>query len=297
MDATPAEETNCENGEAPEQDDMDLLLKTLEADFEGKAGNKSLRDALGWSGNTARYWKAHSRALDNGEIVSGRGKGGSVRLATLDAEDTDGPDITSQTTKGTNKVPSVPRPAQQEEKPKEADLYPGAKVAIENGWVKSANYDDYLLEITAFKGKAATGGKWSRPDLSILAVKAFPYLPSRIFDIVTFEIKPENQISVEAIFEALSHQQFATRAYAVFHTPNQDGAENFLEKWAHGERILGTARKHGVGVITAGDISDWETWDELVPAERSAPDPEQANRFIATCFSEETQEKIIKWHK
>jgi hypothetical protein len=265
----------------PVADDLEVLIQRLEA-FGGKAGNKALREALGWSTTPDRYWTARGRAIDLGRVATGRGKGGSVRLSSVEPEDE------------RTEAPAAP---EQPEYYREADLYPDARKVIENGWVKEANYDAYLIETTAAKGKAATGGKWSRPDVSVLAIKAFPYLPSRSFDIVTFEIKPEGQTTVEGVFEALSHQQFANRAYVIFHVPDEKVADQFVELQPHAERILSTAQKHGVGVIVAQNIADWDTWDELVPAARNQPDPEQANRFIATCFSEKNRENVIKWHK
>lgn len=266
----------------PEADeDLVLFLKTLKEDFEGKAGNKTLRQKLGWDADDEgreRYWATHGRAHDKGLVVKGGGKGGSVKLATDVNQDP--PNSSEETKVG-----------------KEKELYPHALRVIETGWVKSENHDDHLVEITASKGKAPSGGTWSRPDIAVLATKSFPYLPSRQFDIITFEIKPTSQIDVQGVFEALSHQQFATKAYVVFHLKSSKIAENFAENQPHGDRILGTAKKHGIGIIIATDIADWETWDELVPAERHTPDPEQANRFIATCFSAETKERIIKWHK
>jgi hypothetical protein len=262
-------------------DDLEVLVQKLEA-MGGKAGNKALREALGWTSEPGRYWTARGRAIDLGRIATGRGKGGSVRLSAIDPEE-----VSAET----------PAAAVTSEYLKEAHLYPDAMKVIENGWVREANYDAYLIETTAAKGKAATGGKWSRPDISVLAMKAFPYLPSRIFDIVTFEIKPEGVTSVEGVFEALSHQQFASRAYVVFHVPDEAVASRFSELQPHAERILSTALKHGVGVIVAQKIADWDTWDEIVPAARNLPDPEQANRFIATCFSERAREQVIKWHK
>jgi type I restriction enzyme M protein len=48
-------------------------------DFDGSAGNKSLREALGWK--EATYDRVKSALLDAGRIVPGRGRGGSVALA------------------------------------------------------------------------------------------------------------------------------------------------------------------------------------------------------------------------
>lgn len=266
-----------------EPDDLQKLINCLSSKrFKGKAGNKSLKEALGWSEQNDRYWKAHGRALDQGLAISGRGKGGSLQLLFADEA------LSSEEAKAA---------VQAKIEGKEIDLYEPAKNVIKEYWAQSEHFDEYIVSVTAMRGRASTGGKWSRPDISILAVKAYPFLPDRIFDIVTFEVKPAGQTTVEGVFEALSHQQFASRSYVVFHVPELDGASSFNDKISDGSRILGTARKHGVGVILASDIADWETWEEVLVAERVIPDPEQANRFIATGFSKDVHDRIIKWHK
>jgi hypothetical protein len=259
-------------------DDVDLFSSKLK-DLGGKSGNKALREALGWENDENRYWNAHGRALDQGSIIPGRGKGGSVQIILEKVE----PQSQSSVDQG-GTIPS------------EISLYASARDVIENAWVKSENYDDVIIQVTGLRGSARTGGKWTRPDISILGTKAFPYLPDRVFDIVTFEIKPKGQTTVEGIFEALSHQQFASRSYCIFHV-DQEENKSFQENNDDTGRILWTARKHGIGVIIATDIGDWETWDEIVSADRVSPDPEQANRFIAKCFSPDSLNKIIKWHK
>lgn len=266
-------------------DDLDKLIEKLKGKFEGKAGNKALRNELGWADSPDRYWNARKRALEQGLIEAGRGRGGSVKIIEFigDALGAEAPGTAAE--------------EDGNEKPKEADLYEPARKVIEGWWAKAESYDDFIVSVTATRGRAYTGGKWTRPDISILAIKAYPYLPRWNFDIVTFEVKPSNQISVEGIFEALSHQQFANRAYTVFHVPDFQDNDGFVEKYSDGQRILATARKHGIGVILATDINDWETWDEILAADRVSPDPEQANRFIATGFSPETRERVIKWHK
>lgn len=261
-------------GAAP--DDLDELLEKLK-ELNGKAGNKSLRTSLGWA--EERYWNAHGRALDQGLAVAGRGKGGSIIIT---------PSL--QLVSESETIQSV------QVENSEISLYPAAQLTIEKSWAKSQSYDEYIVEVTALRGRAPTGGKWTRPDVAVLGTRAFPYLPQRLFDIVTFEIKPKGQATVEGIFEALSHQQFASRAYCVFHV-DLAAEEVFQDKYDDSGRILATARKHGIGVIVATNMADWETWDELLSADRANPDPEQVNRFIATGFSQEAREKIIKWHK
>lgn len=267
-------------------DDLRIFMDRLsKPPFVGKAGNKSLREALGWT-DIDKYWKAHGRAVDQGLVVPGRGKGGSVQAVELPK---DAP-ATAQEVQIENELANK---AGQ----KEVDLYEPAQRVIMESWVKAENYDDYVVSITGLRGRAYTGGKWTRPDISLLAVKAYPYMPHRFFDIVTFEVKPAGQTTVEGIFEALSHQQFATRSYTIYHVPDLQSGEVFQEKYADSLRILATARKHGIGVIIATSMSDWEAWDEILSAERVSPDPEQANRFIATGFSQNIRDQIIKWHK
>lgn len=268
-------------------DDLQAFMnRLLEAPFSGKAGNKSLREALGWAGLPDRYWQAHGRALDQGFIITGRGKGGSVQIVEPPKDASVSAQVAQAETEPEAKAAQ-----------KETDLYEPARKVINESWVKAENYDDYIVSVTGLRGRAYTGGKWTRPDISLLAVKAYPYLPQRYFDIVTFEVKPTGQTTVEGIFEALSHQQFATRANTVFHVPELQPGEQFQDKYPDSVRILSTARKHGIGVILATDIADWEAWDEILSAERVSPDPEQANRFIATGFAEDIRDRIIKWHK
>ncbi len=55
------------------------FLEQLEA-LGGSAGNGRLREALGWQEET--YWRVHQELIDDGTIEPGRGRGGSVALAS-----------------------------------------------------------------------------------------------------------------------------------------------------------------------------------------------------------------------
>jgi hypothetical protein len=200
----------------------------------GTAGNVSLRADLGWDDD--RYWRTHGLLSDEGVIARGRGKGGSVSAVSREPEarDTDA------------------APVETGVSSREFDLYEPAKVTIEMTWVKERAFDDHMVEITALPGRRNTGGTWTRPDISVLATKAYPYLPDRIFEIITFEVKTADAVNVTAVFEALSHAQFATQSYALFAT---NGLE--LEKCCpDAQRLLSLANQHGIGVIVAADIKE-----------------------------------------
>jgi hypothetical protein len=46
--------------------------------FGGSSGNGRLREALKW--DEEFYWRVQGKLVEEGRIVPGRGKGGSVRL-------------------------------------------------------------------------------------------------------------------------------------------------------------------------------------------------------------------------
>ncbi|WP_193211148.1 AAA family ATPase [Luteolibacter marinus] len=64
--------------DAVSHDDTEALLATLRS-LGGKSGNQSLREALGW--DEGRYTSTKDFLTDRGDLVPGRGRGGSVACA------------------------------------------------------------------------------------------------------------------------------------------------------------------------------------------------------------------------
>jgi len=158
------------------EDDKIHFVECLER-LGGSAGNVTLRTQLNWEDD--RYWRTHSLLLDEGRIVRGRGKGGSVTLVKREQ----GPPVSPPASAGS------PEPSTVGQVDREYDLYEPMKIAIGSGWIKERGFDEAVVEVTGLPGRRNTGGTWTRPDLAVLAVKAYPYLPGRIFDIITFEVK------------------------------------------------------------------------------------------------------------
>ncbi len=59
-------------------DDRKTFLSVIRKQAHS-VGNGALRTELGW--NEDRYWKVHHSLVEDGRIVRGRGRGGSVRRA------------------------------------------------------------------------------------------------------------------------------------------------------------------------------------------------------------------------
>ena len=60
------------------------------------------------------------------------------------------------------------------------------------------------------------------------------------------------------------------------------------------EDVCRVARSHGIGVITAGDPTNYATWNEREEALRSEPDPERLDQFISTQLSKQTCDSVAK---
>jgi hypothetical protein len=249
------------------------LLTKLDA-AGGAAGNISLMRELEWEEDT--YWSVRDRLVDAGQVELGKGKGGSVHRVGIEPV-------------APEDEPRQPTIAVTDEE----KLYePLAKVLRED-WVKDNRFRESLVEITAKQGKRDTGGKWSRPDITVVGMTTYVYVPGRHFDVATFEVKPFDGIDVTAVYEALAHRRAATRAYVIFHVPDEqrEAVEVLLDQ------ISDEAKRHGIGLIVIGKPDDYESWDERVEAIRIDPAPERLNDFIAVQLSDGAKQEIVQWFK
>lgn len=256
--------------------DEEALIRVLKSKFAGKANNGALRKELGWEQD--RYFAARNRLLDKGQVQKAHGGPGGMTVLVVQVE----------TTPSADSATAGPSPTYENE----AALYLPMRRQIEAVWVREEGYDSWLCRQTALAGRRDTGGKWTRPDITVAAVQKFKFLRDPIFDVISFEIKPRGSISVEGVFEALAHRQYTTRAYVIFHTGRED-FENEPEK----NRIEALAEQNGIGLILAEDPEDYETWIERVRARRRLPDPQDLNDFIGRIFPATDHDEIIKLTK
>lgn len=275
--------TNTENHRSDVSRREQLLALVPEV---GVIGNVSLRRSLekdGWDEDT--YWRIRNSLIERGELESGRGKGGSVRrvvevLAPPKMPASEESDLA--TSAGSDNTQAAERV-----------LYEPAAEVIRTHWARDYRLDAHLVEVTAQQGARPTGGKWTRPDITVGSYKTFAYLPGRFFDLITFEIKPANALDVTVIYEALAHRRASTRAYALVHVPSsqEDASKRVLEEMAS------EAKRHGIGLISMGDPADYGTWEELVEAVRHEPDPERMNEFLTQQVSQGFRDQVVRWFK
>lgn len=169
----------------------------------------------------------------------------------------------------------------------ESRLYEPLARVLKEKWVPDKRFDSPAIEITARQGARETGGKWSRPDITLVSSTTYPYVPGKQFDVVTFEVKPSNAIDVTAVYEALAHRRAANRAYVILHVPSiNDTVKSLIDD------VCDEAKRHGIGVIVVGKPDDYGTWEEPVEALRNEPDPAKLNDFLSKQVSQEFKEHI-----
>jgi hypothetical protein len=255
-----------------------LLAKLREKG--GHAGNVTLQKELNW--NDDFYWPIRDRLVDAGQLQLGRGRGGSVSLVAQ---------ASPAESVGTGPRPSVSQPAQVTE----ADLYEPVAKVLRNEWARDRRFRSHVVEVTARQGRRDTGGTWTRPDIVVAALRVFPHVPGKFFDLITFELKSMDGIDVTGVFEALSHRRAATQAYVWLHVPSASEADDDVTTIL--SRINDEARRHGVGLIVGADPADYSSWDIQLQAVRLEPDPEFLNEFIAQQLSSLSRDELAQWFR
>ncbi|EON32878.1 hypothetical protein GTC6_10976 [Gordonia terrae C-6] len=246
-------------------------LLVLLPDAGDPLGNTTARRQLGWT--KYRYGRARQGLLDKQLVLKAPGQGGALRRAPI-AED-----LSIDAAAGATTI----RPPVAE-----SSLYAPIRETLQSEWAENRGFHSFVVEETAFQGRRKTGGPWTRPDLVAIGTKTFKHVPHQQFEVVTFEVKPMAQLNAIAVFEALAHRRASTHAYVLVEHRNMLAA-------AYAKRLTAlkqAARDHGVGVIVFDDPGDYETWDEVVVAQRSETAPELLNDFIETQVSQPGQEAI-----
>lgn len=216
------------------------------------------------------YWEVRNELITQGLIDKGRGRGGSVyRVKDVEPK---------QAKAGKTKIG-------------ETELYAKVSQYIQKTWVKDNGINQFVLEKTASQGKRKTGGKWTRPDFALIALKSFSYIPGKVLELITFEVKPEDDYRIEGVFETAAHSRFSNKSYLLIYLPNgRPDTDEF-------ERVERESERFGLGLIIFTDPEDWNTYETIQEAERRNPDPADVNGFISTQVSKDNQTRILEMAK
>jgi hypothetical protein len=262
----------------------------------GKAGNITLKRELEWLDDD--YWPIRDRLVDAGRLALTKGKSGGVRvIATAGAVV---PPVPPPVPEAGNEgqvppAPAQPEPPQPAVRIDEGDLYVPMAQVLKTDWARDNRFRELVVEITARQGPRNTGGRWSRPDITVVSSTTLMFYPSKIFDVTTFEIKPAYDFNVTAVYEALAHRRGATRSYVLVQIPIEE--QGIEQTSSVIDQMCADAKRHGVGVLIAANPADYDTWDEKVEALRVEADPVLMNDFISVQLSGGAKDEIAKWFR
>ena len=241
----------------------------------GTSGNGSLRQWLEWDENL--YWTVQGRLIEEGYIIAGRGKGGSVRL-------TEGQAIASDVVNEYLDVNESKSPVIREK-----DLYPELKKSNETKWINRFALDDVIVDETHSRGSKDTGGTFTRPDITAAGIRRYVYLPKRL-EIVTFEVKTSDTVTIMGVLEAIAHREAAHRAYVIYAI-----SPVAFQAAIESDRITELAQKYGVGLVLAEQPDAVESWEILIDAIRHEPDPARLDRFLNDLPNADMKKQLSKW--
>jgi hypothetical protein len=175
---------------------------------------------------------------------------------------------------------------------KESDLYLPISKVLGLDWAKELRFRNHLVEITATQGRRDTGGMWTRPDLTVVAVSTYAYVLGTFFDVITFEVKPAGMWhDVKGVFETAAHSRFATRSYLLIHVPEGEGTIPEADL----ERLQSECTRFQIGLCLFQDPSAYDSWHFLLDPVRREPNPEDIDQFIDQQMSDENKKKIGQW--
>lgn len=237
------------------------LRERLRADVASSGGQLSDED----------YWLLRDALIDEGAIQQGKGKGGSVRRVFADVE-------------------AIRERAPEAVKPEgEVKLYERFQKAITSGYAPANRIKRFISEITASQGRRSTGGKWTRPDITLIAIQTYSFTPGKRLEVITFEVKPDLETAFEGVFEALAHSAFAHRSHLAVNISGATGED------IPDGRVVQECTRLGIGYITFTQPADYGTFEIVTSAKLTEPDPHEVDNFIRTQISQKNQDELREW--
>jgi hypothetical protein len=235
-------------------------------------GNKAVRTKLAW--DDEKYWKIRNDLVVKGIISTGMGRGGSVyRLIDVSLPPAE----------------LTPILEGEGDYALEKSLYDPVSDSL-NKWAKELQFSDYFIENISSQGSRRTGGVWTRPDLVLVNVSTYQFVPNKFLEVITFEIKPSGQWSIESVFEAAAHSRFASESYLCLHRNIDNPPSPEIET-----RIAEECKRFGVGLIIFENPKDYDSYEFQIEPDRTPYDPREIEKFIETQISAENKNKLSRW--
>ena len=223
------------------------------------------------------YYKAEQELFDEGHIERCLDRKGGIKLVQRgDSQSQIDPESNDSTA--------------EESLRKEKDHYALVVRQIKEHWTEERSVKHVYVAKTADQGARKTGGRWSRPDITLCTVSKWIFSPRPEGEVRTIEVKLFDKLDIIGVYEALAHKSCSHYSYLMIvdfpkEGLNPDQRQDF-------DKIMGAADRHGIGIITVPDSNNLSTWEFLLEPTRSDAAPQQINDFLYNQFPESERSKF-----
>lgn len=225
--------------------------------------NLSLRYKLRPHGfSTEDFWKYRKELIDMNRVQVGTGRGGSVaRVQIIE--------------KPKHKITQIGLVTE------EKALYDKLKDWLDKNQVQEIQQSggQAWVVLTGQSTKwRRQSGQWSRPDIILVEVTSYEYLPHRDIAVTTYEIKKYNpQMDNTWVFEAASHSKGAHYSYLVVET-----LEEKVKNDPEPTELLPNLRQFGIGFgwFYLNSVTKEYELTEVLSPNRMTPVPQDENNLL-----------------
>jgi hypothetical protein len=222
-----------------------------------------------------RYWKVRKELVAGGYVSRGKGRGGSVARLVVSGK----------------AAPPIARRKGKLLVRRESELYEPLKKWLAEDWGKDVEGGDFFEALVTGtpRLKKRDGGQWSRPDVTLVQVNSYGYLPEPILEVTTFEVKRFSDAeNIRSVYEAAAHSRWAHFSYLVAEVPNPD--------YEFSERFVSELERFDIGLIFMWQVKKgkWRFEEQEWETDRLHPGPEELNGLLKMFFRASKREQAFK---
>ncbi len=219
-----------------------------------------------------QYWAIRKELINKGLLTRGKGRGGSVARLLGEKE----PSADAR-----KKGKALVR--------RETELYEPLRRWLDETWGEGVRDDGDFFEVrTTGSGRRRkrASGQWSRPDVTLVQVNSYDYLPQPILEVTTFEVKKFSDAeNIRSVYETAAHSRWAQFSFLVAEVPSFD--------FEFSERFMSELERFNLGLILMWRTPEgWEFEENEYETARSTPDPKELNTLLKYFFDKD--EKRLK---
>ena len=130
-------------------------------------------------------------------------------------------------------------------------------------------------------------GKWTQPDLTLIAIQRLSIQKRIELELFSFELKRQNDSDVDSVFEAVAHTRYAHYAYLAWHQPSLDIVAKEKQR-----DVESNCRTHGIGLILFSEPLLPATYLVLLAPARKTPHPYDVEEYLERRLKEPDLEAV-----